>query len=398
MPEVGTIGRNLARLRRERSMSQEGLAAKAGLSKDLIAKLEQGRRSSCRVTSLMKLATALDAELTDLTGRRERLGADRDGGSVLALRDAILSPSLLPGLNSGAGLDADDDGTPTPLIELDAAITAAHDRYWSGEFGPLLSVVAGLIIEARLTYRNTGVSAAGPLAQSYQLAASLMLQLGKADLAAIAAERGIAVAAEGDDELQWATINGTYAWVLLRQARLEEGEALAVRVAEQIEPDFKARPEHLVVWGNVLLNALAPRVVAGKDPADYLSLVSAVAGRLGQKVQAYQTAFGPTSVAMQTAYTYAVLRDPGKTLKAARNVNPGDLTRISYGRHLLDVAQAHVDARQPRAAEVQLAEARKASPVWFRHQGLARSLVGEVREELTRPSPTIRSLAHEVGI
>ncbi|HEX6940762.1 MAG TPA: helix-turn-helix transcriptional regulator [Longimicrobiales bacterium] len=398
MPDASTIGRHLKRLRGERGLSQEALAERAGLSKDLVAKLEQGRRTSCRVTSLMRLAVALDVEVGDLTGKRERLGADRDGGSILALRDAILSPSLLPSMPGMPGLDPDDGGEPTPLADLESAITAANARYWEGDFGPLLTTTAGLIAEARLTRREVGPRAAGALAQVYQLGAALMLQLGKSDLAAIAAERGIAAAAEGDDVMQWAAVHATYAWVLLRQARLAESEALAVRVAEQIEPSWKAPAEHLVVWGNLLLNALAPRVVAGKDPAEYLGLVAGAAARLGQRVHAYQTSLGPTSVAMQTAYSYAVLRQPGKVMQAAGQVNPGDLPRISYGRHLLDVAQAHVDARQPRAAEARLDEARSLAPVWFRHQSLARSLVAEVREIQTRPSPVTRRLVEAVGL
>lgn len=398
MSEPSTIGQRLKRLRGERGLSQEALAELAGLSKDLVAKLEQGRRTSCRVTSLMKFAVALDVEVSDLTGKRERLGAARDGGSVLAVRDAILSPSLLPSMPGMPGLDPDDAGEPTPLADLHTAITAAHDRYWSGDFGPLLATVAGLISEARLTHREVGPRVAGALAQTYQLAASLMIQLGRYDLATIAAERGIAAAAEGDDVIQWAAVHATYAWALLRQARLEESEALAVRVAEQIEPSWRAPAEHLVVWGNLLLNALAPRVVAGRDPAEYLGLVAGAAARLGQRVEAYQTSLGPTTVAMQTAYAYAVLRQPSRVLAAAGQVRAEDLSRISYARHLLDVAQAHVDARQPRAAEARLDEARSLAPVWFRQQSLARTLVGAVREIQTRLSPRTRRLVEAVGL
>ncbi|MGP4029883.1 hypothetical protein [Actinomadura sp. 3N407] len=62
--------------------------------------LEQGRRRGQRTSTLMALADALDVEVGDLCGKRERLGTDRDGGSVLAIRDAILTPRLLPGLDA----------------------------------------------------------------------------------------------------------------------------------------------------------------------------------------------------------------------------------------------------------------------------------------------------------
>jgi transcriptional regulator with XRE-family HTH domain len=80
--EVSTLGRHLKRLRREQGHTQESLAERADVSVDLIAKLEQGRRHSARVMSLMRLATALDVDLSDLVGKRDRIGADRDGRQV----------------------------------------------------------------------------------------------------------------------------------------------------------------------------------------------------------------------------------------------------------------------------------------------------------------------------
>jgi transcriptional regulator with XRE-family HTH domain len=395
MSESSTIGDRLKRIRRERGLSQEGLAEKSGLSKDTIAKLEQGRRRGERTTTLMRLANALDVELTELTGKRERLGPDRDGGSILAIRDVLLSPTLLPGM---PGLDATDDGNPTPLPELQAAVTAGWDRYWSGDFGTLTALVPGLVTEARLTHRSLGSASAGMLAQAYQLAACLMVHLGKDDLAAIGAERGIRAAAEGGDEWQWATVQGTYSWVLYHQARLEEAERLAVAVAQQIEPSFSAPAAHVAAWGNMLMTALAPAVASGRDPGDYISMAAAGAERLGGRVDVYETAFGPATVRMQAVHAWTALKEPGKALSEAAKIRTGELRGISRGRHLLDVAQAHTDARQPRAAVIRLQEARDMSPVWFRHQGVARSLVAEVREIETRPSPAVRSLARSVGL
>src|ERR1044072_5649786 len=96
MPEASTIGENLQRLRQERGHTHERRAEKAGLSKDTIAKLEQGRRLGERTTTLVKLANGLDVDLTELTGKREHLGSDRDGGRVLAIRDVLLAPLAAP--------------------------------------------------------------------------------------------------------------------------------------------------------------------------------------------------------------------------------------------------------------------------------------------------------------
>ena len=65
--EIGeAIGCQLRRLRRLRGLTQEELADRANVSRDLVAKLEQGRRQTARITSLVSLASALDVELSAL--------------------------------------------------------------------------------------------------------------------------------------------------------------------------------------------------------------------------------------------------------------------------------------------------------------------------------------------
>jgi GrpB-like predicted nucleotidyltransferase (UPF0157 family)/transcriptional regulator with XRE-family HTH domain len=64
--EPNVIGRRLKRLRNERGLSQTELAERAGVSPDLIAKLEQGTRQSARLTSVTRLAQALGALATML--------------------------------------------------------------------------------------------------------------------------------------------------------------------------------------------------------------------------------------------------------------------------------------------------------------------------------------------
>jgi hypothetical protein len=340
----------------------------------------------------MKLSDALDVDLSELTGKRDRIGADRDGGRVLALRDVLISPSFLP------GIDSQDDREPTPVAELQRAVDAAADVYWKGDFGALLARLPGLIGEARHAHAATGSATVRPLALAYDLGASLMVHLGRDDLAALASERAIVTASGGDDELLWATLHATYSWILLHQARVADAEDLAMRMANRIEPSFSAEPRRIAAWGNLLVTALAPAAIARRDVTEYISMAGAGAERLGGRVSVYQASFGPATVAMQATHAYTVLREPARALEAARRIRPGDLRGISRGRHLLDVAQAHTDARHRRAAIERLQEARDLSPVWFRHQGVARSLVRDIREEETRPSPAIRSLAKSLAV
>jgi transcriptional regulator with XRE-family HTH domain len=387
MAETDTLGDRLRRLRREHSLTQEELAQASGVSQEMIAKTEQGRRHP-RLTVLAKFADALDVPLSELIDDRPRLDGAREGASVLALRDVLLSPSLLPGVDP-----ATDDGDPTPLPQLTAAVADTGRLYWAGEFARLAARLPRLVGEARLTTQSAGPAAYGLLAQSYDLAAILLVHLGKEDLAALAAERAVTAAASSDDELLHAMERGTYAWVLLHQGRFTEAEHLAATVAAGIEPSFSAPAKHVAVWGSLLMTALAPAAAAGSDFSGYIALASAAGERLGGKVDIYQASFGPALVHMQACHAYAVSREPAKALTAARRLHPGDLAGIYYGRHLLDVAQAHTDARHTQAATTVLAQARAQAPVWFRHQGIARILVDDLVEQQKRLSSPLRELA-----
>jgi transcriptional regulator with XRE-family HTH domain len=83
---------------------QEELADRANVSRDLVAKLEQGRRHTARIASLASLARALDVGLSALVEQATPMLEFEDGeaAGLVALRNAL---TCLP-----AGGDED----PTP--------------------------------------------------------------------------------------------------------------------------------------------------------------------------------------------------------------------------------------------------------------------------------------------
>jgi transcriptional regulator with XRE-family HTH domain len=393
----GTIGSRLRAARRGRGLTQEALAERSGVSIELIGKLERGKRETARITTLTSLSNALGVPLSALLGRRERLDRAASAG-VLAVRDALLSVTDLPGIDPAA-----DHGDPTPVPDLAAAVRRGWNLYWAGELGALAGMLPGLIGEARLARDHAGPRAAQPLAQAYQLAADLMVHVGNDDLAMVAAERAIAVAAAGDDELQHATLLGTASWVLLHQGRTGDAEKVAVSAAEKIEPRMSsATPEHLTVWGSLLLSAAAPAATASRaaDVDTYLGLARSAAGPFEGDRHDYWVSFGPTQVAMQTTYANAVLGRPGTALEAAKGVRRADLLDLSWGAHHLDVAQALATdgrARDDKKAVEALQVAHGVSREWFRHQGLARSLTLELAHRKTRLGEPLGMLMAAIG-
>ncbi|MGH3320563.1 MAG: helix-turn-helix domain-containing protein [Streptosporangiaceae bacterium] len=181
-----TIGDRLCGLRRQRGLTQEEAAELAGVSIDLVRKLEQNKRLSARISTLAAIADGLDTELSSLLGRRPRIGrTDGEAAGVLAVRNALVSLADFP------GIDPADDGEPTPLSALRVRARHMWKDYWGGHFTRLTETLPPLIAESRLTEHSVGPDVAPILTQAYQVAACLMVHLGKPDLAMLAVERAV---------------------------------------------------------------------------------------------------------------------------------------------------------------------------------------------------------------
>lgn len=202
LPGETTLGARVRRIRLERRLTQEELAERARISVDMLSKTEQGKRYP-RLPVLMRIASALDVPVSELVDTHPRLNGAQEGANVLALRNALLSPAVVPGLGLA------DSGEPVTVPALQAAVDDAGASYWQGDFARMAAVLPDLISTGRVTRDVAGADAAAALAQAYDLAAALLVHLGKEDLAAIAAERAIAVAASAGDERLLAMMQGT---------------------------------------------------------------------------------------------------------------------------------------------------------------------------------------------
>jgi len=62
--------KNLARLRKEKGLTQEGLARKASISYHTIIKLESGGIKNPKIETILKLSGALNVSLDELVGKK----------------------------------------------------------------------------------------------------------------------------------------------------------------------------------------------------------------------------------------------------------------------------------------------------------------------------------------
>ncbi|MEN8649816.1 helix-turn-helix transcriptional regulator [Streptomyces sp. 21So2-11] len=178
-----SLGDRIAELRLRRNMTQESLASAAGLSVDVIRKLEQGRRKTARLASINAIARALDTEPSYIVGQPTtfEVNASEDGRpSVLALRQAV-SPVADP---LGGDTDLDD---PPSIVELRASLLSTESIRRDGRMGEIGVLLPQLIRDARTAaHAYTGSEAAAAnsvLAVAYQVAATTLAALGKEDAA-----------------------------------------------------------------------------------------------------------------------------------------------------------------------------------------------------------------------
>src|SRR5262249_33049832 len=99
------------------------------------------------------------------------------------------------------------------------------------------------------------------LAQSRQVAGTVLVQLRSFDLAYRALDLALDAAGASGDRMVGASIVELMCWLLLRQSRFTEAERLAITTADAIEPRFsRAEPAHLIAWGRLMLSAAAAAV------------------------------------------------------------------------------------------------------------------------------------------
>jgi transcriptional regulator with XRE-family HTH domain len=376
-------------------MTQDDLAAAAGVSTDLIRKLEQGRRHTASIGSLHRIAAALDVDLGELLGRDNMPDAAPDAG-VMALRQAVADITDLLG---------DVEGEPLSLRDAERSVTYLWGAYWSGRYDQLTGLIPQALIglRAMLHAANTVTrsKAAEQLAWGYWVAGSTLTHLLQPDAAFMAVRRAVDLAANGDDALLAAALKGSLSWQLMVSGRFAEAERVAVRTAESIEPSGNVPVQDLSAYGSLLVTAATAaarddrRVVAG----DFLQSAGEVAQRLGADRVDYETPFGPSQVTMQTVDVNVVTEDYPAALSAASRMptNPG-LPLAARCRHLTDRACAHANLDEEEQALALLLTAEGMSPDWIRHQTLARAVTRDLlTAERTRSTP-LRQLAKRIGV
>ncbi|MEU5945160.1 helix-turn-helix transcriptional regulator [Micromonospora sp. NPDC047465] len=405
-----TIGEHLARIRRQSTLTQEQLAERAGVSVETVRKLEQGERQSARMSTLHKLARALGVPTTALMGSAARAQAMREPDAApLGLVGVRRALTPVAGLD-GRPVDATAETNPPTATDVERAVAVANRVYHSNDYASAISLVPGLLGEARALVDATDgdqqLRAHALASQAHQLAGRLLIQLRQVDLAHVALTMSLDHARRCGDELVGAAAVAQMCWLLLRQGRFGEADQLAVRTADQIEPRLStATPAQLTAWGWLLVKAAsaAVRDARDDDAREMLDLAAAGAHRLGEHVDPLGAVtgndFSTEAVALMRVEAAVIAGQPDRALELAQGIPQSpQVTPSSRQRHRLDVAWSHVETGQYADATGVLLDLRDTAPAWLRQQRYAREIVQSIAEGRRRAmSAELAELASLVG-
>ena len=399
------IGENLARIRKARGRTQEELAARSGVSVDVIARLEQGRKKGARWSTLIKLANALGVDLVVLVAPAGLLpqGNGIGNGDLTSLRQAITTTTDLFGEE-----DLAEDQEVPSLPDLRASVNRAWASYQNGEFALVSRLLPGLIGDARRAtreWRSHDVATAHTLlATAYNMAAGITVMLGHQDLAFTAVERAAAASRAADGPLPAAASMIFLSWILLKQGRYQEAERVALSMAERSEPSFtSASRTELATFGNLMVNASCAvvRTGNGERASDHLSVARAAASRYGVDRVDQWSVFGPRVVGMYYASNAVELADIEQAVRLAEEVPPpsgGALPPTWEARYLLNMAYAHSELGNDTETVNLLWQARQIAPEWVRYHPLSATIVMEQLERPRKPSERLALLAEHLRV
>lgn len=390
-----SIGQRIRELR-GKVLTQRQLAELAGVSVDLVRKLEQGSRQTASIGSLQKLARALDVDLANLIGQTAAMPSGDLSAGVVAIRRSLTPVDDL----------LDDVVVEAEALTVDAgqrALDYAWGAYWSGRYDLLGSLLPTMLPQLRAT-AHAAKSADRErsfdlLARVYWLTGSTLVHFGQTDPAYLAIRQALAAVDHAGDELLAATLRGSVAWQLLVQGRYEESRRVAVKTAENIQPIGGVSLPHLSVFGSLTILAAN---AAGRDGLELearalVDTAREVSGRMGVDRKDYEAYFGPSQVVMQAADVHVVTENYAAALEAAKQMPPNStLPLAARARHLADQALAHARLGNGGRALDALLAAERIGPDWIKYQTLPRRIVAELLDR-DRRAP-LRNFALRLGV
>ncbi|MDG9676744.1 helix-turn-helix domain-containing protein [Micromonospora sp. DH14] len=411
------IGRRVARWRVRRSMTQQMLADRLRRSKSWVDKIERGARALDRYSVIQEVAHVLRVDPEVLLGQQRSTPAGTPEG-VDDIRAAL------------ARYDIPQAAQQTD--ELRRQVGYAWLSYQHAHYGQLVRLLPSLLDAAQ------AAQAQELRVQAYRITSSLLVKLGEADLAWLAADR--AMSAAGDDPILAATATISVAQALRASSRDRLALTVTQTAANRILPPLSHPADHEVgglrgdqiarqphdqrgegegegkgapsrqrsagdwaVGGTLLVQAALAAAGCGEHRrADALiDRAAGVAASLRGYDDPHRISFGATAVELARVLVAAQRGDAVEALRRHSTIVRREgwrrLPAEYRGAYLVNVARACLQVGDLRGAARALVDADSVAPAEVRCRSLARTVIADVARAQPAPAGVAR-LATVVGL
>lgn len=389
IPEVSTgadategVGRRIARKRRARGLTQQGLADRAFVSRSLIQQVETGRRPATP-SLVAAVSTALHVDPAEMYGQPYRGAtsrADRVHAAIPDIRKALAYVDVAPVLET----------RPRSLPELATAVTDAKRLQSQTRHIQLGARLPALLNELTVHAHDGGSARAWRLLnQAHSLSNSLARRLGYTDLAQLAVERAAVSAGNSDDPNLPQLVTLSRALLLLAVGAWDPALTLLNRAADGVTLD---RPESMTVFGALHLRSAIVAARAGResDAWDHHGVAQDAARRVGPRVRdEYGVQLTEPNVNIHGVAVAVELTDFDEAIQRAACLSlPPGMSAERRAHHEIDVSRALVSTGQHDRALRRVAHAEKTAPQMTRYHPMARETVGRLIDHYrTMPEP-----------
>lgn len=396
MSELSTgddgIGRRIARKRRNRGLTQQGLADRAYVSRSLIQQVETGHRPATP-SLVVAVAAALHVEPSEIYGqpyRGETYRADRVHASIMDVRRAMACADIPPDL----------DTPPRPLDQLAAEVPKLQRMLQGALHVQLGAKLPAVITELSAHAHETDSPRAWRiLNRTVEIAVSLSRRLGYNDLAALGVEHAVRTAARSDDPNLSLVAHLSRSQLLMDMGAWTPGLKLVGLAARQID---RSTPHSQTVYGALHLRAaiLAARAGDGSQAWDHHGEAVEVAEELPARTpDPYGILFTRWNAAIHGAAVAVELEDFDEAIRRDRTVAlPPSATATRRAHHEIDMGRALVSTGQWDHALRRLLSAERAAPQMTRYHPMARESVGRLIDHHRALPEPLRVLQDHMGL
>ncbi|WP_240762837.1 helix-turn-helix domain-containing protein [Micromonospora sp. HM134] len=391
--ELLPVGRRVAHWRGRRGLSQQVFADRLGKSKSWVDKVERGVRTLDKVSTLQDIAAVLSIDPGVLLGRDLR-PADVPGPveAVERVREALSTYDVVVGRPSVPG-------RVVPADRVGRDVTHAWVAFQHARYTQVTGMLPGLVGGAQRAHAGDPVAGRPVLVQVYRLAAALLVKLGEVDLAWLAADRAMTVAAGEVGSVAAATVQ--LSQVLRASGRVRAARSTALAAAYRIAPpdlDGASAPE-LSLCGTLVVQAALAAARDGDDHATaaLLDEAAGMADRVGDGHDHHRTGFGPVAVDLARVVAALDLGEARAAVAWHEKTTARDgwrwLPTEHRAGHLLDAARAYLNAGDPGNACRVLVAAERTAPCEVRLRPAARAVLARLVRDPYAPATVIQLAA-----